>query len=263
MVQQERESFQKWYEENREDYNRKRRERFQNDPEYRKRVRAQRRRYKRKKARERAEARKVKPRKGWRSYDEAVDTRTGDTVSGEFFTVSALATALGVTAQMVRRWERSGKLERTPFESTSGYRLYSLDRIEDLAEQREDLTAKQERPRGHSDFSAYRTEHDGRTLYSSGALAQILGITTEWLRALERRGDIPTADHASSRGRLYTLEQLQAAAQAVVDYDQETKRIKRDWTRMSAFLNKRWPSPSLHPTGENHEQPAEQQERAG
>jgi len=252
--------FKKWYEEKGPELNARRRSRYARDPEYRARVKGHRKAHYLKQAQARDDGRdkRVQPQSaGWRCVSGAVDQRTQERVAGTFFTVAALARALGVTTQLVRIRERRGSLSPTPYRSEAGFRLYTLEQIEEQVRERGTAPARGRAvgPCGQTGFARFRREHpDGAVFYTSGALALVLGISTDWLRRLERRGLLPPPACVRARGRLYTLEQLEAASEAATDYDKQTTRFKRDWHALSVCIRDRWPA-AVHMTRDKDADP--------
>ena len=134
-------SFNTWYAANGTKHNERRRERRHSDPAYAAKVKEARRKSDRKAAKARREARRVQFPKHHKAYDEGVCVETGVVEGGVYFTISALAKAMGVEAQTVRLWERAGKIPPASHRTRAGYRLYTLAVIEALADERGALKA--------------------------------------------------------------------------------------------------------------------------
>lgn len=95
------EYFAKWYAENREKLSQKRRERYQNDPDYREKV-------------------LLNSKKSRKSLKEVTDGGGGrlvgaDGVERNCYTVSETASLLDVSRETVIQWERSGVMPKDPF----------------------------------------------------------------------------------------------------------------------------------------------------
>jgi len=242
--------FQKWYRDHGKTLNEKRRERFASDPDYATRVREQRRESDRRAAEAKRQARKLQRPRIPTAYDEAVDSTTGQREKGVFFTISEFAKALGVTPQTVRLWERSEKIERTRYRSTSGYRLYPLEYIEKKADERGTLKSTPVRrlPRGVRQrtrktaserycLGSYRLdfrsgEERDEAFFSVGLLCHVLGISTNWHGTLVRKKRLPDTPFKIKGRRAYTLGMIEAAASAQNDHS--------DWTDLHRATTAAW-----------------------
>lgn len=106
-------TFNSWYEKNKDDYNAKRRERYQRDKGYRRKALKNSRRYRDEGAIGRQNERNM------------VRVFNGEEV--EVFTISAVAEQVGRTAQTIRKWEARGMIPKPVFKSRT--RLYTQHQI--------------------------------------------------------------------------------------------------------------------------------------
>lgn len=109
--------FRKYYEENRDEINRKRRQRYNNDDDYRDRSLAASKRYR--------EKRRKKGRVRVARLGQARSHETGDGGKIQLFSVGVFSSFIGRSAQSLSHWERRGIMPYTPYRDTRGYRLYS------------------------------------------------------------------------------------------------------------------------------------------
>lgn len=114
--------FQRYYEENKEEINEKRRERYQNDPDYRARSLEASKRYR--------ERKRKKGRVRVARLRAAKEYRTGDGAKIKLYSVGVFATFIGRSAQSLSHWEKRGIMPDTPFRDTRGYRLFSRGMME-------------------------------------------------------------------------------------------------------------------------------------
>lgn len=114
-----KEKFDAWYAQNKEEYNRKRRERYANDVKYRKQAIESAERYRK----EGPAAPKTRSKK-FRKY-KGVEVRV--------FTIGEAAKAVNRSTQTIRQWEKDKLIPRPVFKGTS-HRLYTEHQIKLLTE---------------------------------------------------------------------------------------------------------------------------------
>lgn len=227
--------FQQWYEENGDNLNQSRRDRYKNDPEYREKILAQNREARKKRSEEKL-AKKRATRKSTKtnqtqSYKAVVrpmtDKRTGKEVMTRMYTIGAVAKALGCSVQALRLWEKKEVIKGPSLLENKGVRLYTESRIDAI---RDTLLTKgrltknsrgQTRTVGAIKSSQYvdksvkypKVKKPRVTrLYKIGSLATAVGRTVVTLEQLEQRKLLPaTPFRASKVGyRLYTQEMMEA-----------------------------------------------------
>lgn len=216
-----------WYEDNGDDLNERRRERYANDPEYRTRVKqwnqeARERRRKARKAEKRAEKRAVKMKASagaWKTVEIEVDG-----VVTRMFTIGALARAVGKGISTIRVWERTGVLPETPYRSDKGDRLYTVEMVEDIIEDlgrvgKLDHRRMKKRKKPSSVVRTVKPKKGPRRemrLYKIGTLAKAVGRTVVALTNMEKREALPCTPLVASSisYRLYTVEMIEAVQAA-------------------------------------------------
>ncbi len=114
--------FEAYYDENRDDINEKRRQKYANDPEYRDRVLKASRDYRKRQRRE--------PRVRMPRFQKPSTHQTGDGGEVQLFSVGAFAAYLNRSVQAINHWERSGILPKTPYRNSRGFRCYTRDMME-------------------------------------------------------------------------------------------------------------------------------------
>jgi len=214
--------FQEWYDDNRDDLNARRREKYATDPAYRAKVqkwnraaRARRRREADKEDREARRAVKLRQSERWKTVEVEVDG-----VMVKMFTIGALAKAIGKGISTIRVWERSGVLPETPYRSKKGDRLYSLEMVESIQAALKkagklDIGVLKEKKR--PSYVERDVIFKGRRkplrmrLYKVGTLAKAVNRTVVALTQMEKRGVLPKTPLVSSslEYRLYTVDMIE------------------------------------------------------
>ncbi len=243
--------FHDWYKTNGKSLNKRRKDRYNSDPEYREKVLAQNReaRRKRREASQgerdaKKDAQKVKPSKAWKSVNVEVD---GKVV--KMFTIGAVAKSLDCSAQALRLWERKGIIEETPYRYSKGDRLYTLEQIEDM---RASLTAQgrigpnKTRVKTSPYVECYillagRQRKKLVRLFRIGTMAQMVGRTVVTLEQLEQKGYLPeTPFRLSEVGhRLYTLGMMESV-KAAFDKRGGEVRGEGSWRSLHDEVVKSW-----------------------
>lgn len=219
--------FKEWYDENREDLNARRREKYAQDPEYRAKVqqwnrdaRARRRKDEEKEDRRTRRAVKIRPSGQWKTVEVEVDG-----VKVRMFTIGALAKAIGKGISTIRVWERTGVLPETPHRSNKGDRLYTLEMVEAIQKSLKragklDIGVLREKKRpAYVDkpilFNGHGTPIEMR-LYKIGTLAKAVSRTGVALIQMEKRGVLPKTPLVSSslEYRLYTVDMIEVVQAA-------------------------------------------------
>jgi len=242
-------SFRDWYAENGKRLNKKRRRRYQDDPEYRERVlemnrvsRERRRKEQETKRRKERSASKVKTRPlPFKTVRAVVETADGKEGEEQLFTIGALARTVGCSVQAIRLWEKQGVLPPTEIRNEKGDRLYTAQQVEmiyELMKQQGRLNEKQaNKPRKRDEPRPFFRDVDfggGQVeeipLFRIGVLAQAIGRTVLTVEQMESRGALPETPFraASTRYRLYTGEMIEAVAKAM-DARGGTIRGKARW----------------------------------
>ncbi len=114
--------YQKYYEDNKDDINDKRRKRYESDDDYRKRVLKHSQTYRDKK--------RGRPKVRMPRINQVKTCQAGDGGEVQLFSVGAFATFVQRSVQSISHWEKQGLLPPTPFRDTRGHRLYTRSMIE-------------------------------------------------------------------------------------------------------------------------------------
>lgn len=218
--------YKSWYERNRDARNAKRRAAYASDAE----IRAA--------SLQANRARRLAQRKALQVEDPAlVSSRfatdrwqtvplhlpTGEVV--EALTFGALIQALGRSRSVVKLWERTGLIPKTPYATERGFRLYTPAQVAEIrakllaAGRLQDTTAASE---SHKRATAQLTFPDGRTqrevLYTLSALAALVGRRTSTISQWESKGILPLSPLTVLVGnrsfRYYTLAQMEVVRSA-------------------------------------------------
>lgn len=221
--------FQQWYQENGSTLNKKRKKKYNADPEYRARVLEQNREARKRKRegqlderRKEKAARKTRVNKSWKTYDKPIEI-DGKIVMTKMFTVGAVANILKCSVQAIRMWERKKVLPETPFRYSKGDRLYTAEQIETfrkILDQQGRLNPNQVRPRPLRSVVRMVKFSTGTSkeveLFRIGELAEAAQRTVVTLEQLESRGYLPkTPFRVSETGyRLYTEDMINSVKDA-------------------------------------------------
>jgi DNA-binding transcriptional MerR regulator len=231
--------WKEWYGENRDEWNKRRRERYAKDPNYRgtvlkrsKEFRETQRESERDERRREQEAVKMRPVDHFKTSVEKVNGK-----NRAFFTIGKLAKELNVSVQALRLWEKKGVIPAAAKRSAGQNRLYTAEQItlikKKLAkENRLGFDRRKNRRMNSGERWKVRLD-DGkveeRVLFTVGMLATAVSKTPVTLSLLERKGHLPSTslrgpfedeDKDSGEGaagggrRLYTAEQIQAVVEA-------------------------------------------------
>ena len=119
--------YQKYYEDNKDDINDKRRRRYESDEDYRSRVLKHSQTYRDKKRKE--------PGVRMPRYSQVKEYDTGDGGTIHLFSVGAFATFVQRSVQSISHWEKQGLIPKTPFRDSRGHRLYTRTMIESVKEE--------------------------------------------------------------------------------------------------------------------------------
>ena len=110
--------FKSWYEENKDDLADKRKERYENDPEYRKKVIEQSRKYRK--------SNRDAPRVRLPRHQQPKEFELPDGSEIKLYSVGAFALFIRRSVQSINHWQREGMLPMTPYRQGSrGFRLYT------------------------------------------------------------------------------------------------------------------------------------------
>lgn len=215
--------FQEWYDDNRDDLNKRRREKYASDSVYRAKVqqwnrdaRARRRKDVEKEGLRAKRAVKMQTSGAWKTVEVEVDG-----VMVRMFTIGALARAIGKGISTIRVWERNGTLPQTPYRSKKGDRLYTLEMVESIQVAlrkagKLEISVLKEKKRPtyvEKDVRFKRRKKPIRMrLYKIGTLAKAVNRTVVALTQMEKREVLPKTPLVSSSlsYRLYTLDMIEA-----------------------------------------------------
>jgi DNA-binding transcriptional MerR regulator len=229
------------------DHNEKRRSRYAGDSEYREKVRGWNDSGRlRAKAAERG-AVKIRPSSGsWKTVEIEIDG-----VLTRVFTVGALARAIGKGVSTIRMWERNGVLPETPYRSSKGDRLYTLEMVEAVREAMRKSGKLKESlltPKTKPPFVVRKVRFSGAEpiemrLYKVGSLAKAANRTVVALCLMEKRGVLPKTPLMASglKYRLYTVEMIEVVQKA---FEKRGNRVRgrEDWLGFYEEVVREWTS---------------------
>lgn len=249
-------NFKEWYETHGETLNKRRRKRYDDDPEYRTRVLEMNRRSRERRRKEK-EAELAVEREAKKLRQRLSPWKTVEVGGNQLRTIGALAAALGVSVQAVRLWEKQKILPPAPMRNRKGDRLYPPDYL-DLAREilvkqgrldAEKLAQLKETPETKAFLAT--VQHKGKkfdlVLFRIGMLARALQRTVVTMEQMEQRGALPeTPFRATTTGyRLYSREMIEDVRKAMdarggtirgedrwLDFHQE---VEKAWTKLGVF----------------------------
>lgn len=162
-------------------------------------------------------ARPPQPKK-WRVYEIEVEG-----VKRSCLTIGAVAHAISRSIHTVRVWEREGLLPKTPYRTSNGQRLYTIDQMQELRDKAKRDPRYQQRMHRRmraTEVSCRVRWADGReetiVLYRVRILAREIKRTVQTIRLMEKRNGLPVTPFRSGTHRLYTLEMIEAVKNACV-----------------------------------------------
>jgi len=252
-------TFSKWWEENKEQRNLERRQRYAKNPVYREKVldqnrkrREVQRREAEKRRKEEHKAKKASVHPGFEEL-ENVELDDGTVFEGKLYTIGAVAHAIRRSVQTVRIWEKKGLIETTPYRRAKrGDRLYSSDMILEIRNRVVDLGyVKAEElevllPKASTKSQVFHLEvrfADGTMkrmrLYRIGYLADVLDRSTSAVLRMERNGYIPeTTLRTSGNHRLYSFAMIMAASDAMDEFYGSV--ANDDWDKFREAVTAAW-----------------------
>lgn len=268
------EYFKKWWDGHRETTLKRRKDRYQEDPEYKERIKAR-----AKADRERlAEARKAEPRVRVRVLRKPVEVERGGQRLPAYG-IEILCRAIRRSRWTIYSWERKGWLPRSPLESPRGDKLYTagmIAAVRTAVEKYEPMGLH----RGKHPFEQgatmlaeieaewSRLERDGEAgieldpttmvrvpsipapvvvtvngeqveAYSVEYLARVIGRSKYRIAILEQRGVIPETPLRAhgDQWRVYTRAMIEAARDAFESADESEvgARITEEWRRLGVL----------------------------
>jgi hypothetical protein len=213
-------NFKEWYDKNKNTFNESRRKRYAEDSEYRDRIRNWNKRVheaKREKALSERNKEKAAVKIKLRSTAPVQREIDGQTVV--LFPIGVLAKAVGRGVQSLRRYERSGRIPKTPYKAKNGMRLYTAEQIEKIRAILSDqnrLGSQSFRPHGiRMPRPSFVRFSDGVeksvVLFRVGYLALALERTVQYVTQMEAKGRFPETSLRSHGHRLYTKEMIESA----------------------------------------------------
>lgn len=235
--------FGEWYEDNKERWNNARRSRYENDPEYRKRVLEQNRASREKRREEDGvdsaaaeKAKKADPGEAWMEF-----------MDGEgqvWLTIGALARALGKSVKTLRLWETKGWIPAASQRTPKGERLYTPEQILSIREKllgagKVGQSGLQTKTKSYVKQVRVGEEVRSLVLFRVSALAQAAGRSTSIVLQHEAKDRFPrTPLRAKGGQRLYTAEMIEAAVVAYRWLD--TQQPPKDWDKFHEKLQAAW-----------------------
>ena len=238
--------FNVWYEDNKDRWNNARRSRYENDPEYKKRVLAQNRASREKRKEEDGidsaaaeKAKKADPGEAWMEF-----------MDGEgqvWLTIGALARALGKSVKTLRLWETKGWIPEATQRTPKGERLYTPEQVlaireKLLGENRVGQSGLQTKTKSYVKQVLVGEEVRAVVLFRVSALAQATGRSTSIILQHEAKGRFPVTPLRAKGGqRLYTAEMIEYAVAAYrwldaqpspKDWDAFYEKLKKDWSKL-------------------------------
>lgn len=235
--------FDKWYEDNRERWNSARRDRYKNDPEYRKRVLEQNQASREKRREEQGvdaeaqeKARKTDANEAWMEYQ--------DDEGQIWLTIGALARALGKSVKTLRLWETKGWIPEASQRTGKGERLYTPEQILEIRERllkegRVGSSGIQVKTNSYTKILRVKGENRPTVLFRVSALALAAGRSTSIVLQHESKGRFPpTPLRAQGGQRLYTANMIEIAAEAYQWLDDQP--APKPWDVFYAKVKKGW-----------------------
>lgn len=173
-----------------------------------------------------------------------------DGVQVPMFTIGALSEVLGRGISTIRVWERTGVLPETPYRSTRGDRLYTLEMVEQLEKtlrRAGKVNAGPTKDQVLPEFvvKLVRFPKLGESLemrlYKVGTLAKAVGKTVTSLNHMEKKGVIPRTPLVASalEYRLYTLDMIEVVQRALRKRG-GTVRGEREWGECYDEIAEEW-----------------------
>lgn len=228
-------TFTKWYENNKGNFNEKRRSRYNTDPEYRQRVLEMNRKNREKRQSERSAEEKARQKAvkviaspAWKEFeaDEVVEgLPQEDGAAQKFLTIGAVAKATRRSTQTIRLWEKQGLIPETPYRNSRDDRLYTpamvleiLNKVKELKEL-EPVDHKSEIVPVDLKVKMLSGEVVDLRVFRVGVLAQAVGRTVLTLEQMERKGVFPKTPlrDPQTGHRYYTAEMIEAVKAALDD----------------------------------------------
>lgn len=201
-----------WYAKNGSDRNKRRRNRYATDPDYRARAKGS--------SRPKRDAPAVLPTiPAPRRWSTVTYTHPETGIVETLFSVAALEAATGASQQALRNWESRGQIAKPDVRAPGGARLYRLATIETIRSQ---IQAAGLTPRSRRDQSVtVRIRREGVeesvTLYPVSDLAVACSRRVPAVEALEREGIIPvTPFRFTVRKRRYYTKSMIESARAIL-----------------------------------------------
>jgi len=119
--------FQGYYKENKEEILQKRKERYQNDPDYREKVLQSSRDYRRNQRKD--------PRVKTRRFQKPIEGVSADGTGVRLHSVGALAILLQRSVQAINHWQKKGLLPDTPYRDSREFRFYTPAMMQAIQEE--------------------------------------------------------------------------------------------------------------------------------
>lgn len=218
-------SFKDWYTRHGKELNKKRRQKYKNDPKYKDRVLALNREH-RERDREiriaehgaEAGARKVSPPSSWREVEKVIEGK-----EETLLTIGAVSRLLHRSPQSIRQYEKKGIVQETKHRDDRGTRMYTPAQILSLykAVKHTDIAFSAEDKADPTPMWVALQHSNGSTetiaAYRVGTLSKAVGKTVLTLEQLERKGVFPETPirHPDNGHRYYTTPMIEAVAKAV------------------------------------------------
>ncbi len=232
-----------WYDRNSVDFNKRRRDRYKNEPDYKAKRLAENETYR--------ETHQVEKEKSHVCNIE-ID---GVIFSANLYTIGTLAEMLKCSAQAIRNWEKEGVIFKTPLRDDLGVRLYTQEMISDLftvLKHQGKLTSIVSRA-VRRDTALYLCLNEGTHLleevlfFKRSKLLEACGRTDHTVRELEASGIIPTTPYhdAFNGNKLYTVRMLNIVKDVfsklknhvITEAEHEAlAHIKSRWTRCPNYV---------------------------
>ena len=220
--------FTDWYAEHGDQLNKKRRSRYDTDPEYKKKVlaanRVSRAKHREENLKERAEERaaiKAKAPRPWKEVERTIDGKAGVVL----VTIGALAKAINRSKIGIRLLEKKGVIPKPTIRNKQGERLYTpemVEKIRSILKSKGRLSGRKTHSIPESIQCRIRLS-DGSILdtplFRVGALARAVDRSTITLEQMERRGVLPeTPFRLPPNRRAYTADQIKAVHDTFAGY---------------------------------------------
>lgn len=224
--------FKSWYAEHKAEFNERRKQRYREDSEYRKKIQKWNSdAHSAKREQQLTERRKLKKATRLKLHSPSPVVITiregGKSVEKTVVPIGLVAKAVGRGVQSLRRYERLGIIPKTPYHSKNGTRLYTVEQVMEIQTILKDkgrVGKASVRQRGYrkpvrAKVRLSNGEEHELSLFRIGYLALALERTVQYITQLELKGLFPQTPLRLKGHRLYAPDMIEAARQVLDSLD--------------------------------------------